>query len=159
MPESESVITQEMKDAIGVESDPAIYVIEKGAIIRFAQAIGDNNAIFNREDDARKTRYKGLVAPPTFLRSIAHVETPEPKIKVSSPYPANVDGGSEWEYFEPIHAGDTITATTYLSDVHERQGGQFGNMLIMVRETKYVNQFGNVAALQRTTGISYQPPD
>ena len=53
MPESESVITQEMKDAIGVESDPAIYVIEKGAIIRFAQAIGDNNAIFNREDDAR----------------------------------------------------------------------------------------------------------
>ena len=97
MPESESVITQEMKDAVGVESDPAIYVIEKGAIIRFAQAIGDNNAIFNREDDARKTRYKGLVAPPTFLRSIAHVETPEPKIKVSSPYPANVDGGSEWE--------------------------------------------------------------
>lgn len=159
MSESESVITQEMRDAIGVESNPVVYNIEKGAIIRFAQAIGDNNAIFNREDEARKTRYNGLVAPPTFLRSIAHVETPEPKISVSSPYPANVDGGSEWEYFEPIHAGDTITATTYLSDVNERKGGRFGNMLIMVRETKYVNQFGNVAALQRTTGISYQPPD
>jgi len=31
--------------------------------------------------------------------------------------------------------------------------------LIMVRETKYVNQFGKVAALQRSTGISYQPTE
>jgi len=27
----------------------------------------------------------------------------------------------------------------------------------MVRETKYVNQFGKVVALQRSTGISYKP--
>ena len=73
MPESESVITQEMRDAVGVESDPVTYDIEKGAIIRFAQAIGDDNVIFNRENDARKTRYKGLVAPPTFLLSLIHI--------------------------------------------------------------------------------------
>ncbi len=44
------------------------------------------------------------------------------------------------EYFESIRVGDTITSTTYLADIHERQGGKFGNMLIMIRETKYINQ-------------------
>ena len=156
---SESVITKEMKDAIGVESDPVVYQIEEGAILRFAEAIGDTNPIFNDKNEASKTKYGGSVAPPTFLRSIAHVKAPEPKVQVKSPYPANVDGGSEWEYFEPIKVGDTITATSYLADINERKGGKFGSMLIMVRETKYINQHGTVAALQRTTGISYQPPE
>ena len=36
---------------------------------------------------------------------------------------------------------------------------KFGNMLIMIRETKYINQSKKTVALQRTTGISYQPQD
>ena len=159
MAESESVITQEMKDAIGVESKPTVYSIEKNAVMRFAQAIGDTNPIFTNEDEASKTPYKGMIAPPTFLRSMQHVSTGEDEGRIKSPYTANVDGGSEWEYFEPIRVGDTITSTTYLADVHERQGGKFGNMLIMIRETKYINQNNKTVALQRTTGISYQPQD
>lgn len=155
---TESVITQEMEDAIGVESKPITYSIEKNAIMRFAQAIGDTNPIFSNEEAARDTPYKGMVAPPTFLRSIAHVEdTNEPEKTIKSPYSANVDAGSEWEYFEPIHVGDTITSTTYLSKLEEKQGGKFGNMLIMTRETKYINQNTVIVAFQRTTGISYQP--
>ena len=57
MAESESVITQEMKDAIGVESKPTVYSIEKNAVMRFAQAIGDTNPIFTNEDEASKTPY------------------------------------------------------------------------------------------------------
>jgi len=159
MAESESVITQEMKDAIGVESKPTVYSIEKNAVMRFAQAIGDTNPIFTDEDKASKSPYKGMITPPTFLRSMQHVSTGEDEGRIKSPYPANVDGGSEWEYFEPIRVGDTITSTTYLADIHERQGGKFGNMLIMIRETKYINQSKKTVALQRTTGISYQPQD
>ena len=102
MAESESVITQEMKDAIGVESKPTVYSIEKNAVMRFAQAIGDTNPIFTNEDEASKTPYKGMIAPPTFLRSMQHVSTGEDEGRIKSPYLANVDGGSEWEYFEPI---------------------------------------------------------
>ena len=54
---SESVITKEMKDAIGVESDPVVYEIEEGAILRFAEAIGDTNPIFNDKDKASKPKY------------------------------------------------------------------------------------------------------
>ncbi len=151
--EQNSVITQEMRDAVGVESDPVSHEIEKGAIIKFAQAIGDTNPIFNDEQAARASRYGGIVAPPTFLRS-----TPSGPMKVSikSPFSANLDGGSEWEYFEPVRPGDTITVTQKFSDIYERSG-RLGTMLFMIRETKYVNQFGQTVALQRSTGISYEP--
>ena len=151
----ESAITPEMKASIGIESDPVTHDVEKGAIIKFAEAIGDTNPIFNDEVAARKSRYGGMVAPPTFLRSI----NPGPlKVEFRSPYTANLDGGSEWEYFEPIRPGDRITVTTMIADLYER-AGRLGNMLFLVRETKYVNQFGNTVAKQRTTGISYQPPE
>ena len=149
----ESVITDEMRAAINVESEPYVNEVEKGAIIKFARAIGDSNPLFSDEEAARKSRYGGLIAPPTFFRSL---QSGPPKAQVISPYPGILDGGSEWEYFEPVRVGDRITVTTYLADIFERQG-RFGNMLFIVKETKYINQFDRTVALQRSTGISYQP--
>ena len=151
----ESVTTPQMRDAIGVASDPLTHDVEKGAIIKFAQAIGDPNPLFNDEQASRQTRYGGLIAPPTFLRSMA----PGPmRAEVRSPYPAALDGGSEWEYFEPVRPGDRITVTMEIADLLERDG-RLGKMLFIVRETRYVNQYGTVVALQRSTGISYRPSD
>ena len=150
----ESVITDEMRAAVGVESEPVTYDVERGAIIKFAQAIGDANPLFNDEEAARESRYGGIIAPPTFMRSL--ISNPAPAYK--SPYSANLDGGSQWEYFSPVRPGDRITVTTKLAELFERPG-RLGNMLFSVRETKYVNQFGKTVALQRTTGISYQPSD
>ena len=147
----DSAITPQMREAIGVESEPAEHDVEKGAIVKFARAIGDPNPAFNDDDEA----HGGMVAPPTFLRSMP---SGPPRVHVSSPYSANLDGGSRWEYFEPVRPGDRITVTTKLSDVYERPG-RLGNMLFMVRETSYVNQAGRLAAIQRTTGISYDPPE
>ena len=155
MADSKSVITKELSDAIGVESEPVTKEIEKGAIIKFAEAIGDANPIYNDEEAARKTKYGGIIAPPTFLRSIDGFLGPS-KAKVTSPYSAVVDGGSEWEYFEPVRPGDLITVTEYLSDLQERNG-KLGNMLIMNKVKKYVNQFNKIVALQTTTSISYEP--
>ena len=151
----DSAITQAMRDAVGVESEPRTHEVESGAVIKFAQAIGDPNPIFNDEEAARKTRYGGIVAPPTFLRSMPAGPA---KVEVRSPYGAALDGGSEWEYFEPVRVGDRITVTVKLSNIFERPG-RLGNMLFMIRETSYVNQFGRVVAIQKGTGISYQPPE
>ncbi|MQG57940.1 MAG: MaoC family dehydratase [SAR202 cluster bacterium] len=144
-----------MRAAINVESEPYTNAVEQGAIEKFARAIGDTNPLFSDEAAARKSRYGGIIAPPTFFRSLRSGPS---KVDVQSPYPANLDGGSEWEYFEPVRPGDRITVTTYLANAFER-AGRLGNMLFMVRETKYVNQFDTVVALQRSTGISYQPPE
>ncbi len=149
----ESAITPEMRAAVGVESEPQTHDVEKGAIAKFAQAIGDSNPLYTDEEAARRSRYGGIIAPPTFFRSMPSGPM---KVDVRSPYSANLDGGSDWEYYEPVRPGDRITVTTMVSNVFERPG-RLGNMLFIQRETKYVNQFGTTVAIQRTTGISYQP--
>jgi len=149
----ESVITDEMRAVVNVESEPLVSDVEKGAILKFARAIGDSNPLYTDEDAARNSRFGGLIAPPTFLRSCPSGPA---RAHVTSPYSANLDGGSEWEYFEPVRVGDRITVTTYVSEMFERPG-RLGNMLFIVRETKYVNQDDKTVALQRGTGISYEP--
>ncbi|MDA1349146.1 MAG: MaoC family dehydratase N-terminal domain-containing protein, partial [Chloroflexi bacterium] len=62
-------LTPEMRAAIGSESEPVTWEVEKGEIIRFAQAIGDPNPVYSDEAAARKSRHGGIIAPPTFLHA------------------------------------------------------------------------------------------
>ena len=145
-------LTEEMRQqAIGVESPPITVEVEKGAIIKFAQAIGDDNPVFNDEIAARNTRYGGLIAPPTFLRSVM-VERPEYTFEM--PYDRLLDGGSEWEYFEPVRAGDRITAVSRITDMSERTG-RMGLMVMTTYVITYRNQFDQVVATQASTSIRY----
>ena len=49
MTTSPSFLTAEMRDqAIGVQSNPLTLEVEKGAILKFAEAIGDNNPLWPR---------------------------------------------------------------------------------------------------------------
>ena len=147
-----SFLSQDMRaKAIGVEGAPSVLEVEKGAIMRFAQAVEDPNPLWNDEKAARETRYGGLVAPPTFLRSVG-VDRPELPFDV--PFDRLLDGGSDWEYFEPVRVGDRITAVARITDVSERSG-RLGTMLLTVIEITYTNQFGQKVATQQGTTIRY----
>ncbi|MFL5298879.1 MAG: MaoC family dehydratase N-terminal domain-containing protein, partial [Anaeromyxobacteraceae bacterium] len=54
------------KSLIGRESEPAVHEVERGAIRRFAEAIGDPNPIYVEEEAARQAGHSTVVAPPTF---------------------------------------------------------------------------------------------
>ncbi len=151
MPEENTIIPESLLKAIGVESDPITYEIEKGHIARFAEAIGDENPLFSDEIKARNSRYGGIIAPPTFYRALRPGSLPE---SAESPFTRNLDAGSDWEFFEPIRPGDRITVTIKLADVVEREG-RLGKMIIITRETRYENQLGQIVATQKTNGISY----
>ncbi len=144
------IVTQEVRKQIGMTSEPFTVEIEAGAIRRFAQAIGDPNPLFNDPAKARKTRFGGMIAPPTFCRSLG---ASIPSVKLDRPV-RFLDGGSEWEYFEPIRAGDRITVVSKLQDLRETQG-KLGTMVFIVAETAYSNQFGELCVLQRSTIIRY----
>ena len=151
MREENTIIPESLLKAIGVESDPITYEIEKGHISRFAEAIGDENPLFSDEIKARNSRYGGIIAPPTFYRALRPGSLPE---SAESPFTRNLDAGSDWEFFEPIRPGDRITVTIKLADVVEREG-RLGKMIIITRETRYENQLGQIVATQKTNGISY----
>jgi len=147
-----SVLTPEMREqAIGTETEPLTMEVEPGAIIKFAQAIGDENPLWNDPAAARKTRYGGLIAPPTFLRNL-RLERPE--LPFDSSFSRVLDGGSDWEYFQPVRPGDRITAISRLTDLQERPG-RMGVMIFLTSLITYRNQFDEVVATQTTTSIRY----
>jgi acyl dehydratase len=147
------VITDEVRKQIGKTGEARTYEIERGAIRRFAEAIGDTSPLFNDEHDARKSRFGGMIAPPTFYRSLG---SPIPTVHIPALGDSfrGLDGGSDWEYFHPIRPGDRITVQSKLVDLRESEG-RLGPMIFTVVETSYTNQFGELCATQRSTGIRY----
>ena len=147
-----SFLTEEMcQQAIGQKSAARTIDVEKGAIIKFAQAIEDDNPVFNDDMAARESRDGGIIAPPTFLRSVG---VDRPTYPFDMPFTRLLDGGSEWEYFHPVRAGDRITAVSEIADINERTG-RMGLMIITSIVVTYRNQFNQVAATQTSTSIRY----
>ena len=152
MSTTEPLLTEEMRQqAMGQETDPITTEVERGAIIKFARAIGDDNPLFNDEAAARSTRYGGLIAPPTFLRS---VNSPRPELPFELPFTRMLDGGSDWEYFEPVRPGDHITSVARITSISERTG-RLGAMVFMTVVLTYWNQLDQVVATQTNTMIRY----
>ena len=57
---------EEMKVVLGVESEPTVHEVERGAIRRFADAVGDPNPLYRDPDAARDAGYADVIAPPTY---------------------------------------------------------------------------------------------
>ncbi len=135
------IITPAMREAVGRAGAPRTTAIERGAIARFAEAIGDPNHAYPD------------VAPPTFLRSLGRAV---PDLPGAEALPRVLDGGSEWTYHVPVRPGDEITAVTTLEALAEREG-RLGTMLIATYATDYTNQHGELVATQRSTAIRMGP--
>jgi acyl dehydratase len=145
----QSVVTEAMHRAVGVETAPRTHVVEAGAVRKFAEAIGDTNPAYRDEEHVG---HGGLIAPPTFLRSLR----PGPlQVAFESPYPDVLDGGSDWEFFDRVGVGDAITVTEALVELAEKSG-RLGPMLMTTWETRYTNQDGATVATQRNTLIFYR---
>ena len=147
-----SVITDEIRNqSIGTESPPVTLEVEKGAIAQFSEAIEDPNPLWSDEVAARRSRYGGITATPTFLRNL---RTERLELPFEEQYQRVLDGGSEWEYFEPVRVGDRITAINRVTDVSER-AGRLGPMIFVSTVTTYTNQLEQVVATQKSTLIRY----
>lgn len=150
MPEG-SLISDEMRKSIGVESEPIVYEIEKGAIKKFAEAIGDPNPLWQDEQYAKKSVHGSIVAPPTFAISLRHDPFMD-RVKQLASFKRILNGGNDVESFLPIRPGDIIAVTGKIVDIRER-AGKAGNMAFMTIELSYKNQKGELAAKIKNTII------
>jgi acyl dehydratase len=119
------------KSLIGRESEPVVHEVEKGAIRRFAEAIGDPNPIYADEEAARAAGHAGLVAPPTFATVLSQNERFRHTLDLGTR--SFLHGEEQLEFGRPIVAGDRITVKTRVADVQERAGAS-GPMDILVLE-------------------------
>jgi acyl dehydratase len=155
---------EEIAQLIGKSTGVRMFEVEKGAIRRFADAVGDPNPLFRDEEHARGSPYGGIIAPPGFfgwplrqqMGSPLVVEFPMelmgPLSQSGYAVATALDGGMEYDFFQPVRAGDTLAASTVVKDLRERTG-KMGKMAFIVLETTYLNQHGTLVARARATTI------
>ena len=147
-----SSITAELKSKIGIECEPQSYSIEKGMIKRFARAIDDPNPLWQDEEFARKTKYGGIIAPPTFIPLVGNEQIQQQLILL--PTLSILHASTELECYRPIREGNVITATTRISGVREQQG-KMGKMILITFDTTYTNEVRELVATCRQRIIAY----
>ena len=153
-----NILTGEMRErVIATEFEPATFEVEKSHITAFARAIGDDNPLWNDEVAARRSRYGGLIAPPTFTRLIVNSLRLRGTTQYPLPGTVQLDGGSQWRYFEPIRPGDRITHFRKITDAYERQGSA-GPLIFIIGHSRFVNQFDETAVTLTGVTIRYEPP-
>ncbi|MFP3898937.1 MAG: MaoC family dehydratase N-terminal domain-containing protein [Dehalococcoidia bacterium] len=157
MPEG-SLITDKLRELIGVPSQPIAFKVEEGAIQRYAEAVGDPNPLYNDPDYAAKTEHGRLLAPPGFTGWPVNAGRPSEmvfELLMKAGAPARVlDGGAEFEFIEPIGAGDTLTATLKIASITERET-RLGRTMFTTAETAFVNQKGNTVLKSWSTLIQF----
>lgn len=158
---AESVITDAMRAAIGVDGPPSVAEVTTSGIRIFARAVGHTDLVFYDEEVARQRGYRSLLAPPGYLGTpIYRPGRREAAAEMAGgaqyeiPYKRVLNGGTTYEYSEPIVAGDVITSRSHISEFRER-AGSMGPMLITYRETVFTRQDGTVVAKMRGNVINY----
>src|SRR3954451_19224526 len=93
------------------------YEATRDTIRHYAWGIGDDNPLFSDADYAAKTRWKTIIAPPTFLFGIFDAVVAPGLPDIQWFY-----SGADWTFDRPVRRGDEITAKAEYVDAKEVGG-------------------------------------
>jgi acyl dehydratase len=101
----------------GHRSEAVSTVVEKDAVLRFAEAIGDPNPLYRDEEAAKASRYGRLLAPPTFPRTFQYGEIGG----VGSPGQGLIHGEHRIRYERPLFVGEEVLCYAEVKDYYEKE--------------------------------------
>ena len=129
---------------------PATYAVGREKIREYANAVGETNPVHHDRAAAREAGFRNVVAPPMFCVVYSAgamgpaVLDPELGINLM----LMVHGGQEFEWGEPVVAGDVITTEAKVKDVYDKNGMKF-----YVFESESKNQEGQTTVKGTWTNI------
>jgi acyl dehydratase len=136
--------------AIGKMYAPVLYAVGREKIREYARAVGETNPVHLDVEAAQAAGHADLIAPPMFavVYSAPAVGPPifDPEIELN--FAMMVHGGQEFVWGAPVIAGDEITTTASVKDIHERDGRGY-----YVFESVSVNQRGEEVCRGTWTNI------
>lgn len=113
---------------IGSASAKVKNTIERGAVVKFAEAIGDRNPLFINEEAGANSIYKRNPASPTFpitlnYGTIEGLELPKKGL---------IHGEQSFRYSKPLFVDDVVFCSAKLVNYKERagSGGKMGMLTI-----------------------------
>lgn len=161
----DSRLTDDVKSWIGREMTyEAPEELGRASIRYFALALDDDNPVYCDGEVAAKSRHGGIIAPPTLVCETNQI--------INQPLDENgyighhwalplpncrfIRGGNEYEFHQPVRPDDRIRVTWKILDIYERETRKFGKLIFVISEARYVNQRGELLAINRETNI-YAP--
>ncbi|MCY0887085.1 MAG: MaoC family dehydratase N-terminal domain-containing protein [Alicyclobacillaceae bacterium] len=136
------------EDFVGVVSNTVPNEVEKGAIRKFADAIGDDDRIYREVEVAKAAGYRGIPIPPTFSRTFDF------GVIEGLVLPTNglIHGEQRFKYNEPICAGDVVYCSRSLLRVRPTSG-RMGKMTFFMFEGVVKSGSGEVLLVENSTVI------
>lgn len=124
--------------AIGKQLASVTTPVERGRVKFFASAIGERDPIYSDAGAARAAGHPDVVAPLTFLFGL-RFDVPKPFQWIED---LGVDMGSvlhgsqRFTYHEPVHAGDVVTFSPTIVNVHDKRNGALEFIEVRVEVTR-----------------------
>lgn len=123
---------------VGRAAPPVTYEIERGAIRRFADAIGDPDPVYRAEGR--------VPAPPTFATSL---RPNDPRDGLDIDWKKLLHGEQEFTFARPLYAGDRVTVEQRIAEAYVKEG-KAGVMDMMVLETTATDEAGALVYTARS---------
>ena len=133
------------------KSYPAFeYEVGREKIREYAYAVGEHDAIYHDAGAARAAGFRNVVAPPMFcVVYSAGAMGPailDPELAIS--LMMMVHGSQQFEWGEPVVAGDVISTEATMKELYEKDGKEF-----YVWESESRNQDGATTVKGTWTNI------
>jgi len=112
--------------------------VERGAVKKFAEAIGDLHPIYFDEETGRNSRFQNNIAPPTFPRTFDYGAIEGLKL----PEKGLIHGEQTFHYERPLLVGEEIVCYSEVKKYFEKKGN-FGEMGFLVLESFGEDLAGN----------------
>ena len=135
--------------------------IGRSSLRQYALAIGDFNPIYSDREFAQANGLPDVMAPPTLICDTwqyVDSDMDERGDLLGRGPIRELEGlraANEYEFFQPIHPDDVVTAHWTVKDVYEKTGST-GSLVFQVIETTFYNQSEELLA-RNTETMFYRP--
>lgn len=135
----------------GKEYEPVIFEVTRERVTSFADAIGEDRAIFRDGAAAKEAGYAEQVAPPTFVTSMQMMASGQVVLDpdLGLDYTRVVHGEQSYDWRRSIVVGDVLRAVPRLADVYAKGSNEF-----LVIESAITDAAGGVVVVARSTLLS-----
>ena len=126
------------------------FDIEKQRLKFFSKATGQTDPIYFDEIIAREKGFPSILAPPTFLTTVAYEQdNPYQYINDLSVNMKNVlHAGQIYKYHSLVFAGDIITMASKIKNMYDKKNG---SLEFVEFESHYTNQNGKLGVESLST--------
>ena len=131
---------------------PAVTVtVERDDVLRFADAVGEDNPLFRDPEAARRAGYPEQLAPPTFVTRMQILTSAQVVLdeELGLNYSMVVHGEQAYEWRRPVVVGDVLSAVPRIADIYAKKANEY-----LVIEAEIRDARGETVVVGRTILIS-----